>query len=146
MESKIFEQKIKYPNVTLSGLDKYLGVGVIDFDDLKITATIYYNIEPDDRSWGWDGIKIIITDVEAEIEWSVYSEYLSKEERSLLVKAGGIEFNGGTIEGTLSLSTAVGTLTWNIDQDIVITKEGCISISRVEIELDGEENVSVLIN
>lgn len=103
--------------------------------DIEITpsATVYFSVEPEYAEWGIKSMNAIVSRVTFYLCWSCDAEYLTEEEKTILIAAGGKEYNNNTIEGSISLDT-------NEDQALTIeytlefSKDGSLSMDALQID------------
>ena len=81
---------------TVYGLNNFFGVPTVDIDTGKPKCYVNWVLEPEARRWGIRSISVYATRVVTTIEWEVYTEDLTKEEKDTLIIAGGKEYQNGT--------------------------------------------------
>lgn len=120
-------------DISIYNINKYLNIPndiCVDFESK--TATIEYEFQFEDRSWGLKYIAINYKKVVCKIEWFVDCFKMDAEKIALLVKAGGIESGSGynhMVAGSFSLTDL------NIVNEVEFKPDGMFYISEADIDL-----------
>lgn len=126
-------------DATIYGINKFMKI----FNDLDIefsepVAHVEFSVEPELRERGIKYMAIAIQKVTSDINWYVYEDELSKDDIYSLLKAGGVQMRGGTIEGTIRVDSTskVYDKEWTLESELKFGEDGELMISDVEIDLE----------
>lgn len=103
---------------------------LVDIDNTQ-TATVNFHVEIDARNWGVKDIDIFCDKVTATIDWEVYYDELTEEDKAALILAGGTE-GRELIFGQIEIDTAAPGSTW----EIVCEMEAKSTITPNMLEID----------
>lgn len=132
------EYKTDIDDATVYGLSKVFGVPDVDIDTGKQTAYVDWKLEPEARSWGVKSISIYATKVVCSVEWEVYTDDLTEEEKAKLIAAGGREYRNDTIGGTIEVvsNEKWNGNEWKIDSDFGLSEGGMCCPQDAEIDFE----------
>jgi|GEM_PF-5524010 len=125
-------------DITVYGLSKMFGVPDVDLDIRKINAYVDWNLEHEARSWGIKSTSIYITKVVCLFEWETYADDLIEEEKAKLITAGGKEYRGNTISGTIEIvsNKKWNEKEWTISNNISFRGTGLCCPQEIEINFE----------
>jgi hypothetical protein len=125
-------------DVTVWGLNEYVGLKDLDFDNNKCTATVKYTLEPDVKEWGIRGISVSIDNIECEIEcyYPEADDMEPSEIKHLEEKFGATVMRNGNVEFVIKIDSRREQGAWTVDTDnLEFRTDGAFHIEDVDIDL-----------
>jgi hypothetical protein len=107
--------------------------------------TIYFDLEPDIKSYGYRGIRFTLKRIVGSFNWTFRydEEELSKEDKQKLLDLGGVESKtkfAHVIQGTTELDITPDNTDWKIDnEELKFSPSGSFIISEMEIDFTKKE-------
>lgn len=131
--------KTEIKDVDVSSINEFLNVSK-DFD-INIEETIVdvdYELQVEARKWGIKYICVVPTLITCRIDWEVFTDDFTEEEKQLFINAGGKEYtHNNTICGCIEITTADSS--WNVESKVEFESDGGLSISDISIDLVKKE-------
>lgn len=123
---------------TVYGLNKCFGVPDVDIDTGRQTCYVDWLLEPEVRSWGIKSIYVYATKVKLSVEWEVYTEELTEDEKAKLIANGGREYRNETISGLIEVDSSEewSGKKWTIKSEFKIEEDGMCRPQDVEIDFE----------
>lgn len=136
--------KDRYPY----GSDVYVSGGIyseLDIDTDNKNFNVYFDLNPNIKSYGYREIIFNLRRIVGEFSWSVEYEEIAEEDRQRLLDMGGIESKTQfvhVIQGTTSLDINPNDTDWKIDTEALkFSPSGSFIISEMEINFTRKEIV-----
>ena len=130
------------------GLAECFGVpaGLIDYG-YNQTCSVDWELQPEGRSWGLESISVFATKVTASVEWEVYTEDVTEEEKAKLIAAGGTEYSHsyGTISGQIEVNSSEkwNGKEWQLESEFGLQEDGMCCPADVQIDFS---NMSIIVS
>ena len=120
------------------GLNKCLGVPNVDIDIEKPTCYVDWLLQPEVRIWGIKSISVYATKIVASVEWEVYTDDLTEEEKTILIAANGREYGNKTISGLIEVDSRKewNGKKWTIESKFKIEEDGMCRPQDVDIDFE----------
>jgi len=133
------EFKTSLEDCNLYGLSKHLGMPQVDIDTSK-TCSVNWAVNIEARSWGIKSIESYAVGVIVSIDWSVYLDELTQDEKDKLIDFGGKEYSN-TIEGTIEIDSTEkwNGKEWTIKNEIALSEYGAFYPQSCEIDFQSME-------
>ena len=129
--------KDEITDVDITGLHEFLKLEkTIDIDPQKSAAIVQFDLQPEYRTWGIDSISFLPRRLRYSLLWTCDAEFLTMEERAAIIKAGGIEMNDNTFEGTIEIDSMekINEKQWIFNDEIDFSSDGGFQLVTVEID------------
>ena len=127
----MYNFKLQITDCSVYYINKYININSVDIDYSCYDVDVDYCIEINARNYGIKSIDINIKRVTANIAWSVYNDELTDNQKDILFNAGG-KLDKDMILGTINIDS---NQLWTIDNEMTISKNGCIVVESVEFDL-----------